>query len=192
MEEVSLRTLKDDDLPILFSFYSDPVSVAMAGMPPRDEEAFYAHRAKTMANPSNVLLGITVGGELIGDIGSWPDEGGQRRLGYWIGREYWGRGIATAALTAFLGELTERPLYADVLRTNVGSLRVLQKCGFAVVGRLPGAFRHKYRDVVVIHLPQPMPHIGSRLHGCAKSRSGQAARRNRMTTERSPRRAPLI
>lgn len=133
MEEVSLRALEDDDLPILYGFYSDPVSVAMAGMPPRDEEAFSAHRAKTMANPSNVLLGITVGGELVGDIGSWPDEGGQRKLGYWIGREYWGRGIATAALTAFLGELTERPLYADVLRTNVGSRRVLQKCGFRLL-----------------------------------------------------------
>ena len=72
-------------------------------------------------------------GELVGDIGSWPDEGGQRKLGYWIGQEYWGRGIATAALTAFLGELTERPLYADVLRTNVGSLRVLQKCGFRLL-----------------------------------------------------------
>ena len=32
-----------------------------------------------------------------------------------------------------LGELTERPLYADVLRTNVGSLRVLQKCGFRLL-----------------------------------------------------------
>jgi RimJ/RimL family protein N-acetyltransferase len=133
MEEVSLRALAKDDLPILFGFYSDPVSVAMVGMPARDEEAFYAHRAKTMANPANVLLAITAGGELVGDICSWPDEGGHRKLGYWIGQEYWGRGIATAALTALLGELTERPLYADVLRTNVGSLRVLQKCGFRLL-----------------------------------------------------------
>jgi RimJ/RimL family protein N-acetyltransferase len=132
MEEVSLRAITKEDLPILFGFYSDPVSVAMVGMPPREEEAFYAHRAKIMANPANVLLAITAGGELVGDICSWPDES-RRKLGYWIGQDYWGRGIATAALTALLGELTERPLYAEVLRTNVGSIRVLQKCGFRLL-----------------------------------------------------------
>src|SRR4029453_13158163 len=97
------------------------------------EEPFYAPRAKTMANPSNVLLGITVGGELVGDIGSWPDEGGRRKLGEWVGQGFWGGGVAPAARPVFLGELTERPLYADVLRTNVGSLRVLQKCGFRLL-----------------------------------------------------------
>ncbi|QNE19274.1 GNAT family N-acetyltransferase [Kribbella qitaiheensis] len=133
MEEVSLRAITPDDLPILFTFYSDPVSVAMVGMPPRDEEAFYAHRAKVAANPENETRAITVGGECVGDMGSWVDEDGQRRLGYWIGQEYWGRGIATAALTALIGELTERPLYADVVTTNVGSIRVLQKCGFRLL-----------------------------------------------------------
>jgi RimJ/RimL family protein N-acetyltransferase len=133
MEEVSLRALTDDDLPTLFAFSSDPVSVAMAGMPLRDEEAFAAPRARTMANPQNVLRGITVDGALAGDLGSWPDEHGRRKVGYWVDRDYWGRGIATAALTAFLAEITERPLYADVLRTNAASLRVLHKCGFRLL-----------------------------------------------------------
>ena len=133
MEEVSLRALTKDDLPTIFAFNSDPVAVAMVGMPPRDEETFYAHRARNEANPSNVSRAIIVGGELVGDIISWVDDGGQRRLGYWLGQEFWGRGIATAALTAFLGVLTDRPLYADVLRTNAGSLRVLQKCGFRLL-----------------------------------------------------------
>jgi RimJ/RimL family protein N-acetyltransferase len=132
-EEVRLRDLTEDDLPILFGFYSDPDSVAMVGMPPRDEEAFYAQRAKIMPDPAKRLRTITVGGEVVGDIMSWVDDGGHRKLGYWLGQDYWGRGIATAALTAFVGELGERPLYADVLRTNVGSLRVLQKCGFKIL-----------------------------------------------------------
>ncbi|TDU90585.1 RimJ/RimL family protein N-acetyltransferase [Kribbella voronezhensis] len=133
MEDVSLRALTKDDLPTIYAFNSDPVALAMVGMPPREEEDFYAHRARNAARPDNESRAITVGGELVGDIVSWVDEDGQRRLGYWLGQEFWGRGIATAALTAFIAELPDRPLYADVLRTNVGSLRVLQKCGFRIL-----------------------------------------------------------
>jgi RimJ/RimL family protein N-acetyltransferase len=51
-------------------------------------------------------------------------------VGYWIGREFWGRGLATRALSAFLHEVEERPIYAGVAETNVASIRVLEKCGF--------------------------------------------------------------
>jgi RimJ/RimL family protein N-acetyltransferase len=59
---------------------------------------------------------------------------GEREVSYWIGKEYWGRGIATKALTLFLEELKVRPLYARAAKDNVASLRVLAKCGFKVVG----------------------------------------------------------
>jgi RimJ/RimL family protein N-acetyltransferase len=133
MEEVSLRALIEDDLPTIFAFNSDPVAAEMVGMPLRDEETFYAHRARNMANPLNQMFAILVGDEVVGDLVSWPDEEGHRRVGYWLGRQYWGRGIATAALTAFLAEQPERPLYADVSKANPGSLRVLQKCGFRML-----------------------------------------------------------
>ena len=133
MEEVSLRALTEDDLPTIFVFSSDPVAAEMVGMPVRDEETFYAHRARNMANPLNQMFAILVGDEVVGDLLSWPDEEGHRRVGYWLGRQYWGRCIATAALTAFLAEQPERPLYADVSTANPGSLRVLQKCGFRML-----------------------------------------------------------
>ena len=41
-----------------------------------------------------------------------------------------GRGIATAALTAFLRLEQTRPLYAGVAKHDAASVRVLQKCGF--------------------------------------------------------------
>ena len=63
---------------------------------------------------------------------------GRREVGYWIGRDHWGRGVATAALVAFLGEETTRPLHAGVEPQNGGSLRVLAKCGFAVCGEEDG------------------------------------------------------
>jgi RimJ/RimL family protein N-acetyltransferase len=59
---------------------------------------------------------------------------GEREVSYWIGKEYWGRGIATKALTLFLEELKVRPLYARAAKDNVASLRVLAKCGFTFVG----------------------------------------------------------
>jgi len=58
----------------------------------------------------------------------------EREVGYWIGREHWGRGVATAALAAFVAEVTERPLFAHVVNSNAGSIRVLEKCGFRRTG----------------------------------------------------------
>lgn len=65
----------------------------------------------------------------------WHSEGLQRPcLGYWIGREFWGRGIASAALSQFLHYETTRPLTAHVVKHNAASIRVLQKAGFTLVG----------------------------------------------------------
>jgi RimJ/RimL family protein N-acetyltransferase len=129
---VTLRPIIETDLPVLFEYYRDPDAAAMAGFPPRELDEFLAHRTKVAADPSNETRAVVVGDALAGDIGSWPQDG-ERRIGYWIGKQYWGRGIATAALKSFLAELTERPLYADVLKTNAGSIRVLQKCGFRLL-----------------------------------------------------------
>ena len=59
---------------------------------------------------------------------------GKREVGYWIDRAFWGRGIATTALTAFLRLEQTRPLYAGVAKHNVASIRVLEKCGFVIDG----------------------------------------------------------
>ena len=57
---------------------------------------------------------------------------GEREVGYWIGRGFWGRGVATRALAEFLRLEARHPLYAGVARHNAASLRVLQKCGFRI------------------------------------------------------------
>ncbi len=53
-------------------------------------------------------------------------------IGYWIARDFWGKGIATHALALLLREVSLRPLYAHVATTNEASLRVLQKSGFVI------------------------------------------------------------
>jgi RimJ/RimL family protein N-acetyltransferase len=62
------------------------------------------------------------------------EQSGEREVGYWIGREYWGKGIATRALSEFLGHVKVRPLYAHVAKHNIASIRVLEKCGFTISG----------------------------------------------------------
>lgn len=133
MSEVSLRAITPDDLPALFENQHDPASATMAGVPIREEADFYAHRTKVEADPANETRAIIVDGELAGDTVSWADEAG-RHVGYRIAKRFWDRGIATSALRLFLVELTERPLNADLLKTNIGSRRVLEKCGFRLLG----------------------------------------------------------
>jgi RimJ/RimL family protein N-acetyltransferase len=136
--EVFLRDVGDEDLPILYPFQLDPAATAMAAFPAREWEPFVAHWTKIRANETGVAKVIEAEGVVVGDLISWLD-GEHRDVGYWIGREFWGRGIATSALAQFLLFVEQRPLYAHVAVHNVGSLRVLEKCGFSVSSDEVGA-----------------------------------------------------
>ena len=127
--DVRLRAVEDSDLDVFFDHQADPEAVAMAAFPARDRDQFAAHWAKIRADDTLVLRTIVADGMVAGNIGSWP-ENGQWLIGYWIGREHWGRGVATRALARLVDEVPTRPLYAHVAVHNTGSIRVLQKCGF--------------------------------------------------------------
>jgi RimJ/RimL family protein N-acetyltransferase len=52
-----------------------------------------------------------------------------------LGKRYWGKGLATRALSEFLAHTNPtRPIYARAAKDNIGSLRVLEKCGFRIIG----------------------------------------------------------
>lgn len=129
--DVALRGVTEEDLPIFFQHQQDPEANRMAAFAARDREAFTAHWTKILADERNVTRAVIADGKVAGNIGSW-EQSGLRLIGYWIGREFWGRGVATRALSAFLDEVTTRPLYAHVVTTNVASIRVLEKCGFTI------------------------------------------------------------
>ena len=105
----------------------------MAAFPPRERAAFDAHWAKVLVNPAGQVRTILFEGQVAGNVLCYEMEG-QTEIGYWLGQVYWGRGIATQALALFLKEIQTRPLYAHVVQHNLGSRRVLEKCGFALVG----------------------------------------------------------
>jgi RimJ/RimL family protein N-acetyltransferase len=130
-----LRDVVESDLPIFFEHQRDPEAIAMAQFPSREHGAFMEHwHTKVLGNPSTRTKTILVDGDVAGYLGSWEADG-ERVVGYSIGRTYWGRGIATAALAAFVADHeTQRPLLAHVAVQNVRSLRVAEKCGFRRVG----------------------------------------------------------
>lgn len=130
--EVRLRNVEPNDLPIFFEQQLDADATRMAAFLARDRAAFDAHWAtNVLGNPSAVTQTILVDGKVAGNIGSWSQDG-VRLVGYWIGKEHWGKGVATRALAAFLHLVTERPLHAHVVTHNAGSIRVLEKCGFSL------------------------------------------------------------
>jgi RimJ/RimL family protein N-acetyltransferase len=129
MPGVELRAVDRDDLETLYEHQLDPEAATMAGFPSRDHDAFMSHWAGIMADPNVLVRAIVADGDLAGSLAVFPDVG-KRAVGYWIGRRFWGRGIATDALRLFLAGFGERPLYAWVIATNAASIRVLEKCGF--------------------------------------------------------------
>jgi len=131
---ILIRDATEADIPVFFEHQRDPEAMDMAKMPARDEEAFTAHWQKILADDSSMQKTIVFEGEVAGNLLLF-DQGGKRLVGYWIGREFWGRGLATRALAELLAEVTERPLHAYVATSNVGSVRVLEKCGFTLVSR---------------------------------------------------------
>jgi len=106
----------------------------------RDAQEWVAH---AVAETDGTYLVIEVDGALAGGLGVEPlgsERNGVAMFGYWLGRSYWGRGIATEAAKMLadhaltMGGL--RRLEASVFVENLASIRVLEKCGFTLEGRL--------------------------------------------------------
>jgi RimJ/RimL family protein N-acetyltransferase len=130
---IRLRTVEDADLPILYEHQADPQAAAMAAYPSKSLTDFMAHWAAIRSDPTNITRAIEADGIVVGNILSWIDDD-HRDVGYWIGREWWGRGYASRALALLLEEIAERPLFAHVVDANIGSQRVLERCGFVRAG----------------------------------------------------------
>ena len=103
----------------------------MAVFPGREWDAFISHwHHRVLGDPANKTRTILVDGQVAGYVGSWEGDG-KRLVAYWVGREYWGRGIARSALEEFLRTHEHhRPMHAYVALSNTRSIRVLENCGF--------------------------------------------------------------
>lgn len=125
----TLRPVVEADVSRFFAFQTDPESYRLAGVPPRDRAAFNEHWASLIVDDEVIARTIVADGAVAGFCVHFERDG-ERLVGYWLGQDFWGRGIASAALRSFLPLVPTRPLLAYVARHNAGSIRVLQKNGF--------------------------------------------------------------
>jgi RimJ/RimL family protein N-acetyltransferase len=128
---IQLREVLTDDLEIFFEDQRDPVAAQMAAFASRERDEFMAHWTKILGMETVIARTILFEGQIVGNVVCF-EESGQWLIGYWIGKRFWGNGIATKALATFLKQVEQRPLHAYVWKRNVGSVRVLEKCGFTL------------------------------------------------------------
>jgi RimJ/RimL family protein N-acetyltransferase len=134
--DVRLRAVADADLDTFFVNQLDPAANRMAAFTapdPTDRAAFDAHWARLRADDAVVVRTVLVDGAVAGNVLLFR-HAGKPEVGYWIGRRFWGRGVASRALAEFLRDVRTRPVFARVAKDNTASVRVLEKCGFVVVG----------------------------------------------------------
>lgn len=133
---VQLRDVYQADLDIFFEQQRNPEAIRMAAFTskdPDDRQAFDQKWLKMRNDDTLTVKTILAGTDIAGNIlkHNWF---GDSEISYWLGREFWGRGIATEALRKFLQLLPDRPLFARVVFDNAASARILEKNGFVVHG----------------------------------------------------------
>lgn len=154
IDNIRLRAVTASDLDIFFEQQLDAEANYMAAFTsknPADRTAFDDHWRRIMADPGILMRAILYGEQVAGYVLShgWF---GDPEITYWLGKEFWGKGIATRGLAAFLDEQPLRPLYARAVKDNLASLRVLQKCGFVITSSERGFANARGEEVEEIIL----------------------------------------
>lgn len=133
-QSITLRAVESSDLDAFYAHQRDPEANRMAAFNPRDRAAFDAHWSKILKSSQNTNRTIMADGQVAGYIACFPQDD-HLEIAYWLGREFWGQGLATLALQRMLLLVVARPIFARAVADNLGSIRVLQKCGFKVIGK---------------------------------------------------------
>jgi RimJ/RimL family protein N-acetyltransferase len=100
-QKIQLREVEAGDLPIFYEQQLDPIANYMAAFTrkdPTDREAFDAHCKRILADETIPIMTILYDGQVVGSVLSY-EQFGEREVSYWLGRDFWGKGIATQALT---------------------------------------------------------------------------------------------
>jgi [ribosomal protein S5]-alanine N-acetyltransferase len=160
--DVTLRATEPADLEQLFLFQLDPEACYLAAFMPKDhadKDAYIVKYNTFLIDPHINMRTILVNGIIAGSIAKYVMEG-DAEITYWIDKQYWGQGIATKALIEFLKIEPARPIFGRVAFDNIGSQKVLEKCGFKKIGTDRG-FAHarqaEIEEYVFIHSASSSP-----------------------------------
>lgn len=138
--KIILRQTGIDDLAFLFNFQLDKDAnhlAAFTSKDPADKSAYITKYTKLLSDPTVNNQTILVDNMIAGSIAKFEMEG-KAEITYWIDRNLWGKGVASTALKNFLTVENTRPIFARVAFDNIGSQRVLEKCGFIKIGKDKG------------------------------------------------------
>ncbi|WP_090932479.1 GNAT family N-acetyltransferase [Nonomuraea jiangxiensis] len=146
--DVRLRDVVEADLEVFLAQEHDPEAVRRSRFAPRPREAFLRHwTTRILGDPTVHVQAVIADGALAGNLVAWW-EADKRFIGYWLGREFWGRGVGGVALGLFLEQEKTRPLHADPFHANTASVRLLEKHGF----RRTGTIRHGEDEHILLVL----------------------------------------
>ena len=148
-EFIILTKTEKDDLNAFFQFQLDAEAnylAAFTSKDPNNKTAYIEKYRKHLADPTIHTRTIKVSDVIVGSIAKFVMEN-EAEITYWIDRKYWGRGIATAALKYFLILENTRPIYARVAFDNIGSQKVLEKCGFVKIGKDKGFANARQKEI---------------------------------------------
>ncbi|MBC9911567.1 GNAT family N-acetyltransferase [Chitinophaga varians] len=134
--QITLRKTVVADLEVFFIFQLDEEAnhlAAFTSKDPTDKPAYIQKYTKHLGDPTINNCTIIVDDVIVGSIAKF-EIGGDAEITYWIDKKFWGKGVATKALQHFLTLEHARPIVGRVAFDNIGSQRVLEKCGFVKVG----------------------------------------------------------
>lgn len=137
------------DLPTLYQFQLSKDAIQMAAFTPKDpisEEAYVEKHSRFLSDPTINNYTIHFNGVIVGSIAKF-EMYEEAQITYWIDQAYWGQGIASAALQAFLKIETTRPIYAGAAFDNIGSQQVLLKAGFVHIGKDQGFAKARETEI---------------------------------------------
>jgi ribosomal-protein-alanine N-acetyltransferase len=133
---ITLRKTTPEDLPELFVFQQDEDAIHLAAFTPVNQgirSAYLEKYTPFLSNPTIHMQTILADGAIIGSIAKFEIEG-EAEISYWIDKKFWGKGVTSIALAEFLKLEKMRPIFGRVAFDNIGSQRVLEKCGFTKIG----------------------------------------------------------
>lgn len=131
---IELRDVRKTDITIFYVQQNDVGAHQMVGITthaPDDKIAYFQKWERIFPDENVTKRTILYDGRVAGIINCfYAPWSGKQEVGYWIGREFWSRGIATKALKLFLEIEKRRPLFATSSAHNKASIVVLEKSGF--------------------------------------------------------------
>ena len=131
-----LRPTLESDLEVFFNIQLEQEGIFMAAFTsadPSNKVAYMDKWKRLLADPTINIRTILYNNEIAGSVSKY-EIGGDAEITYWIGKKFWGLGIASESLKEFLTIEKKRPIWGRVAFDNIGSKRVLEKNGFVQIG----------------------------------------------------------